>query len=148
MSGIRGWQKPLRDLVLRLAVRDVCFCWATCTSVITQHWWVICRLHSGQRNRVFTYEAHPLLMFCVWFFFSPPFHSKIVTALTKGLVWGSCRRFAGMLVAGETDLKLCVTDGRSSALQQASRMTGQKNTTWASSHQQGSSIPENGGSLG
>lgn len=84
------------------------------------------RLHSGQTTRVFTYQSHALLMFCVYLFYffvryfflllTPP-RSQIVTALTKGLVWGSCRRFAGMLVAGETDLKLCVTDGRSSALQ-------------------------------
>lgn len=53
-----------------------------------------------------------------------PIFTQIVTALTKGLVCGSCRRFAGMLVAGETDLKLHITGGGFSALQQESHITG------------------------
>ncbi|KAK2847909.1 hypothetical protein Q7C36_009591 [Tachysurus vachellii] len=52
----------------------------------------------------------------------------IVTALTKGLVCGSCRRFAGMLVAEETDLKLHITGGAFSALQQESHITGYPKT--------------------
>lgn len=87
-------------------------------------WWLICRQCSHHVWDL-TYEPHPMLMFhiCYCFFFSPqPLLSTIVTALTKGLVEGSCRWFAGMLVAWETGLKLCITDGRSSALQQPAQL--------------------------
>lgn len=54
------------------------------------------------------------------FVFVSPFYNPLLfnrDSTNKGTCEGSCSRFAGMLVAWETGLKLCVTDGGSSALQ-------------------------------